>query len=377
MLDGFTITNGSVPDGLGGGIYIEEADPLIINSVITGNSALSGGGIAAIYNVDVRVEDSSVTGNTATGTLDSGIERTCVPLPITFTLEGGGGISVDCVSLTVIVRSTISDNSAVGNGGGIRMSSSAVINQFSFVTGNSSMASGGGVYSTNTQYTDHTNVVAGNSANSGGGFYVVGNLIQIINSTISSNTATAGGGFYAEPDTTVQIANTILYGNTSLPVFNSNTCISYSDIEGGFAGEGNIDEDPSFVPNGNGNLNADSPCIDAGTSDVSMCVDNVPVLPVDIVGRPRPLAGIYDMGAYEIYKPGDCNGDELIDAGDLTAMVLEVFDGDGNLPAGTPGGTFPGNPAGCDGNEDGVVDAGDLSCVVLLIFNGPGSCEAP
>jgi len=71
--------------------------------------------------------------------------------------------------------------------------------------------------------------------------------------------------------------------------------------------------------------------------------------------------------------PGDCNGDSKVDAGDISACVLEIFDGDGNNPADTPGGTFLGNP-GCDANEDGIVDAGDISCTVLLIFQGPGAC---
>ena len=55
-------------------------------------------------------------------------------------------------------------------------------------------------------------------------------------------------------------------------------------------------------------------------------------------------------------------------------MVLEIFDGDGNLPADAPGGTFPGDPVGSDANEDGVISAGDMTCIVLLVFNGPGAC---
>lgn len=73
--------------------------------------------------------------------------------------------------------------------------------------------------------------------------------------------------------------------------------------------------------------------------------------------------------------PGDCNGDGVVDAGDISACVLEIFDGDGSLAGDTPGGTFPGTP-GCDSNQDGLVDAGDISCTVLLIFNGPGACGA-
>ncbi len=72
--------------------------------------------------------------------------------------------------------------------------------------------------------------------------------------------------------------------------------------------------------------------------------------------------------------PGDCNADGRVDAGDLVACALEIFDGDGAFFLDTPGGTFSGSPIGCDANEDDLVDAGDLSCKVLLIFGGAGAC---
>jgi hypothetical protein len=67
---------------------------------------------------------------------------------------------------------------------------------------------------------------------------------------------------------------------------------------------------------------------------------------------------------------GDCNGDNAVNAGDLTAFVLEFFDGDDVWPWNVPFGTFPGNPVGCNPNQDEIVDAGDLSCTVLIIFGG-------
>lgn len=72
---------------------------------------------------------------------------------------------------------------------------------------------------------------------------------------------------------------------------------------------------------------------------------------------------------------GDCNGDGAVNAGDLSALSLEIFDGDGFQAAAVPGGTFPGHPIGCDANGDHLVTAGDISCTVLLIFEGPGTCQ--
>ncbi len=72
--------------------------------------------------------------------------------------------------------------------------------------------------------------------------------------------------------------------------------------------------------------------------------------------------------------PGDCNADQAINAADVSAEVLEVFDGDGNLPAGASGGTFPGHPSGCNPNADGAIDAGDVACSVRLLFGALGGC---
>jgi hypothetical protein len=76
-------------------------------------------------------------------------------------------------------------------------------------------------------------------------------------------------------------------------------------------------------------------------------------------------------------KLGDCNGDGNVDAADISSFVLEIFDGDNSDPALTPGGTFKGNPVGCNPNQDYVVDAGDLSCTILIIqAQGTGSTAA-
>lgn len=72
-------------------------------------------------------------------------------------------------------------------------------------------------------------------------------------------------------------------------------------------------------------------------------------------------------------QPGDGNGDGQVDAGDITACVLEIFDGDGAFWLDAPGGTFPGT-TGCDANADTTIDAGDITCTVLLIFDGAGAC---
>jgi hypothetical protein len=77
--------------------------------------------------------------------------------------------------------------------------------------------------------------------------------------------------------------------------------ITYSDIQGGYAGTGNIATDPKFVDAAHGNLRlkTGSACIDQGTSS------GVPVADEDLDHNPRVVDGngeglpTIDMGAYE------------------------------------------------------------------------------
>ena len=96
---------------------------------------------------------------------------------------------------------------------------------------------------------------------------------NITNCTIVNNTASVnGGGIFGDYNDNLTGVNNIIWGNSALSgsqiylitggTFNCN----YSDIQGGWVGEGNIDSDPMFVDPANNdyNLQSSSPCIDAG-----------------------------------------------------------------------------------------------------------------
>jgi len=95
---------------------------------------------------------------------------------------------------------------------------------------------------------------------------------------------------------------------------------SYSNLEGGFPGEGNIDADPVFVDPANGDyrLQMGSPCIDsASNAGPSTDLDGYP-RPVDIIGLGREGPGAFDMGAYEFQAPrSDLNSDGYVNEMDL------------------------------------------------------------
>ena len=74
-------------------------------------------------------------------------------------------------------------------------------------------------------------------------------------------------------------------------MYGTSVGITYSDVQGGYSGESNIASEPLFASSDNYRLTANSPCIDAGTSNGAPATD--------LSGNSRPQDGGYDMGAYE------------------------------------------------------------------------------
>lgn len=80
---------------------------------------------------------------------------------------------------------------------------------------------------------------------------------------------------------------------------------------------------------------------------------------------------------------GDCNSDDLVNAADFVAEVLESFDAN-IVPSPLPvnhwlyvhTGSFVGSAIGCDANTSAHVDVADILCTVLVVF-GDNSCTLP
>jgi len=225
IVQGFTIQNGfiSADRARGGGINCELSSPTINNNIITGNTVYSatenslGGGIYCQYN-HPEITNNIITNNSATG--PGGI---------------GGGVYFMCKQkyafrYTSFTNNLISGNYAQMHTGGILCGSD----------------------SDNSMILDCCTIIDNSAGDYGGGLYV------------------------SYPGRWIFIKNSIIRGNTPVEIYyiQEAPSITYSDVMGGFSGDGNIDADPRFIsgPTGDyylfqsieGGRSPASPCIDAG-----------------------------------------------------------------------------------------------------------------
>jgi CSLREA domain-containing protein len=218
----------------------------------------------------------------------------------------GGGMYNSGGSPT-LTNLTFSSNHAGWGGGMMNSNSSPTMTNVSF-KGNAVTYDGGGMQN-NFSNPSLTNVTfKDNSATNGGGgmnnYYSTPTLINV---TFNGNSASSGGAIGNDNSDAI-IHNSIVWGNvpngSQIAITDSTPTITYSDIEGGYTGTGNINVNPLFGIFGNYGgstqifpLQTGSPAIDAG--------DNADCPATDQRGVTRPLDGngdgtaTCDMGAYE------------------------------------------------------------------------------
>ena len=173
---------------------------------------------------------------------------------------------------------------------------------------------------------------------------------QLENCLISRNTATASGGGvyirdkYSNPDFLActiafnkcgiegvgvynggvgTIVGSVLLNGGTDEIHESETgkiAVSYSNVRGGWPGEGNIDTDPKFRDEEREDfrLLPDSPCIDSASMEGPETDLDGKARPIDVPGVGRDGEGAFDMGAYEYQLlPGDMNYDGVVNHVDL------------------------------------------------------------
>jgi len=309
ILEGVTLRGGTgvLGDGVyldasythGGGIFVYNADPTIIDCIVEDNTVTGYGGGGLFYEYHGLFSGNQVRDNASTDISDG----------------GGGGLNLR-YSDAEVLQNQITGNDTYGSsgdGGGVMIADGAPLVGWNWIEDNYATSSGGGIRSASAQPTIVNNVVVGNipdgvtlSYDDAG--YVINNTIAdnsrygLYSFTCCSYTGTTG-------PTTEVINNLIIDSGTyGLVVsgYTSFTSFAYNDVYGSgsadYSGytdptgsDGNISADPLFVGDPDWSLQAGSPAVDAGTDASAYGVDD------DYEGTARPAGSGWDMGAYESY----------------------------------------------------------------------------
>ncbi len=233
---------------VGGAVYCKNSSPSITNCIIINNYAYyCGGGIGNSYS-NPRISSCVISNNSAY-TYGSGIHN--------------------LRSSPSITNCTIINNSALNEGGGIYNNHSNPSIRSCIISNNSGGITGGGIY--NSYYSNPS-----------------------INNSIIRNNSHCG--IYNIGNCNPYISNCIIWGNgySISSSYGSATVTTYSDVQYGYTGTGNINADPCFIDAYH--ISPTSPCIDAGDPNYVPDINET-----DIDGDPRIMVRI-DMGIDEVYS---------------------------------------------------------------------------
>ncbi|MCA9285401.1 MAG: hypothetical protein KDA22_09315 [Phycisphaerales bacterium] len=341
VLDGFTIVGGNANGSMtgdndrgGGALMVTASSATIRNCRFVGNRCTFGGG--AVY---VRQSSPSFT--------DCSFEEN---------LGGqfGGAFDIFNVSNPTFTNCFFVGNTAA-RAGGVE------------VFGNCQPKL------RNCVFFDNTSTGSGG----GGAVYVASSSVpQLRNCTIVGNHANVNYAGVLSTGSTTSIANCVVWGNTGpggsqaaiqqvAQIGSGSTVVTYSCVQNGFAGTGNIATDPNLADQAMGDLHllSGSPCIDAGSNalvpaGVTTDADGLPrfVDDPDTADTGSGTPPLVDMGAYEFQVAAPCVGDldrnGTVDGADL-GLLLAAW--------GTPGGDLDGSGS-TDGADLGLLLAAWGGC---------------
>jgi len=317
-IEGFTIINGRSSHGAG--IYCVDSSPTIRRNEIRLNEADSmGGGLFCAGIASPTVEQNLFKGNKAVrggaiacyGSTPDIVGNDISANGIT---TYGGGIWCGQNAAPLIRTNKIKGN----QNSGIWSENSAPIITGNIIANNTHFGNGGGIYVENSTAQIIHNAIAGNAAYFGGGLYCIDCSPVMTGNTLADNWAfTAGGGLYCS-NASPAIANSIFWGDSAslgpeIHVESGAPQVTYSDVQGGWGGLGNIDVDPLLadVPGGDFHIVWGSPCKNAG-NNLALGISSE-----DFDLDPRIVDGTVDMGADEfhlhLYYTGNAVPDGHID----------------------------------------------------------------
>jgi hypothetical protein len=292
----------------------------LVEVVISGNS----GAIGAIHNNgELRVRDSSITGNHATYAGGAIFNRRSAVIEDSVlsgnSSDGNGGAIVSTSSANAMIwadltvsRSSITDNASADRGGGIMAFNDGTVELVATTVSDNTAKNGAGIYNWyGVDLTVADSTISGNIATeTGGGLYNLTANATVVNSTISGNVAAGAGALFNRDDADwvdflLILRNALIVGNptTSGAEVRGVTATKVASIVGIPAGLTLADIlDPAGLADNGGPTRTialtgseTNPAIDTG--DAATCAA-APVSGLDQRGVPRTPP--CDIGAYEL-----------------------------------------------------------------------------
>ncbi|MHC4544362.1 MAG: LamG-like jellyroll fold domain-containing protein, partial [Planctomycetota bacterium] len=242
----------------------------LTNCKFVGNSsAVHGGGVCYIGESNPSLDSCTFTGNSA----EFGLGGALVGSECSFTLTNctfnGNSAEIGGALLCVVCTSTLTDCNFTGNsasqwGGAFYNESNNEVGSATLIncvfSANTCSYGGGAMHEAISSSSLYNCLITGNSSSLYGGamFYWYESSPQLFNCTFTGNSAPVGNaiacavpeGYYPPPPpSTVRALNCIFWdgGNEIVNRDNSTITVTYSDVQGGYFGTGNIIADPCFV----------------------------------------------------------------------------------------------------------------------------------
>jgi len=206
----------------------------------------------------------------------------CQNLGPAFVFNNDENDSVHISGLTII-------NGSASNGGAVSITGADPVFENMIFRDNSGTGNGGAIYLNDSESSFTNCVFDGNHSADGGAIYMDGGAALMDHCTFINNTSDDTTGVSIASGT-LEILNSIYWGNHDI---DENASVAFSNVMGGFDGEGNMNGRPGFTDAENGNVTLLdwSPMIGSARS--------FNAVEADIAGVARPDTANPDMGAYE------------------------------------------------------------------------------
>lgn len=332
VLNGITLRNGFAVQTLcggrgdGGGVCMIDADLVMTDSRVSGNTAgYGGGGIAAVAgdvtltrctidaNVgylgggirartgSVTLASSTVSGNGEWAVSHGGGIHAGGPLAVVDSTISGNtgklGAGIQSGATTSLVRSVVAGNDAYYSGGGIHVLAGGMVEVTGGTIGaNAARYVGGGVYAEGGLAVVN-GTIAGNGGGAGGGIFLAATAtLDLDHATLSLNHANGpGGGIGSAAGATATIIHSIVSDNTQ-------GAGSDIDLDGGWSGTGNLVSSPGAALGPLQDNGGPTPTIlpGPGSAAIDAIAPQDCVRPTDQRGIARPQGAGCDIGAVEV-----------------------------------------------------------------------------